>query len=108
MWTFSSKPKDQAHIGSTATYDEVIYPGFQHDITALQIQGTTSHTIDIQLPEYNTTTEDTCLGTDYNQVPNGKGKTDQAHVTARVQALRRGPLALRRVDMKYKAWQKEL
>src|SRR3954470_20760626 len=40
----------------------------------------TSHTIGMQVPEYNTTAEDTCLGTDYNQVPNGKGKTHQAHV----------------------------
>src|SRR4051812_17808634 len=39
IWTFPSKPEDEAHIGPTATYDEVIYPGFQHDITALQIQG---------------------------------------------------------------------
>src|SRR3954463_8978024 len=37
--TFLSRPEDEAHIGPTATYDEVIYPGFQHDITALQIQG---------------------------------------------------------------------
>ena len=76
----SSKPEEKAHIGPTATYDEVIYPGFQHDITTLQIQDTTSHTIGIQLPEYNTTAEDTCLGTDYIQVPNGKGKTHPAHV----------------------------
>src|SRR4051812_32659408 len=39
IWTFSSKPEDEAHIGPTAKYDEVIYPGFQHDITTLQIQG---------------------------------------------------------------------
>ena len=50
IWTFPSKLEDEAHIGPTATYDEVIYPGFQHDITALQIQGYTSHTIGIQLP----------------------------------------------------------
>src|SRR3954469_19659470 len=56
---------------------------------------TTSHTIGIQVPQYNTTAEDTCLGTDYKQMPSGKGKTHQAHVT-RVQALRRGPLASRR------------
>src|ERR1041385_8141159 len=37
--TFPLEPEDEAHIGPTATYDEVIYPGFQHDITALQIQG---------------------------------------------------------------------
>src|SRR3954466_10484834 len=39
IWTFPSKPEDEAHIGPTATYDEVIYPRFQHDIIALQIQG---------------------------------------------------------------------
>src|SRR3954469_9681205 len=39
IWTLPSKPEDEAHIGPTATYDKVIYPGFQHDITALQIQG---------------------------------------------------------------------
>src|SRR3954471_3298698 len=56
---------------------------------------TTSHTIDIQLPEYNTTANNTCLSTNYKQMPSGKGKTHQDHVT-RVQALRRGPLASRR------------
>src|SRR3954465_6216061 len=35
--TFPPEPEDEAHIGPTATYDEVIYPGFQHDITTLQI-----------------------------------------------------------------------
>src|SRR3954465_3238390 len=80
IWTFPSKPEDEAHIGPTVTYDEVIYPEFQHDITALQIQGTTSHTIGIQLPEYNTSAEGTCLSTDYNQMPNGKGKTHQSNV----------------------------
>src|SRR3954464_5543029 len=39
IWTFPSKPEDEAHISPSTTYDEVIYPGFQHDITALQIQG---------------------------------------------------------------------
>src|SRR3954462_9495160 len=37
--TFPPEPEDEAHIGPTATYDKVIYPGFQHDITTLQIQG---------------------------------------------------------------------
>src|SRR3954470_1968681 len=87
IWTFPSKHEDEVHIGPTATYDEVIYPGFQHDITALQIQGYTSHTIGIQVPEYNTSVEDTCLSTDYNQVPIGKSKTHQARYK-RVQALR--------------------
>src|SRR3954468_1454249 len=36
---------------------------------------TKSHTIGIQLPEYNTSAKDICLSTDYNQMPNGKGKT---------------------------------
>src|SRR3954469_7861200 len=92
---FPSRPEDEAHIDPTATYDEVIYPGFQHDITALQVQGYTSHTNGIKVHECNTTMEDTCLSTYYNQVPSGIGKTHQAHVT-RVQALRRGPLASRR------------
>src|SRR3954467_15794484 len=39
---------------------------------------TTSHTIGIQLPEYNTTAEDTCPSTDYNQMPSGKSKTHHA------------------------------
>src|ERR1043165_4110941 len=39
IWTFPSKPEDEEHIGPTATYDKVICPGFQHDITVLQIQG---------------------------------------------------------------------
>src|SRR3954470_8327863 len=41
---------------------------------------TTSHTIGIQVPEYNTSAKDTCLGTDYNQMPSGKRKTHHAHV----------------------------
>src|ERR1044072_1165767 len=80
IWTLPSKPENEAHIDPTATYDEVKYPGFQHDITALQIQGYASHTIGIQVPEYNTTVKDTCLSTDYKQMPNGKGKTHHAHV----------------------------
>ena len=50
IWTFPPEPKDEAHIGPIATYDEVIYPEFQHDITALQTQGYHTHTIGIQLP----------------------------------------------------------
>src|SRR4051812_18582213 len=67
IWTLPSKPEDEAHIGPTATYDEVIYPGFQHDITTLQIQGYNISYNGIQLPEYNTSAEDTSLSTDYNQ-----------------------------------------
>ena len=87
--TFPPEPEDEAHIGPTATYDEVIYPGFQHDITALQVQDTTSHTIDIQLLEYNTTAEDTCLSTDYNKCLMAKVKHTKP-TYARVQALRPG------------------
>src|SRR3954466_2033745 len=36
---------------------------------------TTSHTIGIQLPEYNTSAEDIRLSTDHNHMPSGKGKT---------------------------------
>ena len=95
IWTFPSKHEDEAHIGPTVTYEDVIYPGFQHDITTLQIQGYTSHTIGIQLPEYNTSAEDTCLSTDYNQCLVEKVKHTMPTST-RVQALRRGPLASRR------------
>src|SRR3954471_5049572 len=71
--TFLPEPEDEAHIGPTAIYDKVIYPGFQHDITTLQIQGYTSHTIGIQLPEYNTSAEDTWLSTEYSQCLVAKG-----------------------------------
>src|SRR3954470_14586444 len=93
--TFPPEPEDEAHIGPTATYDEVIYPGFQHDITALQIQGYTSHTIGIQVPEYNTTDEDTCLSTDYKQCLVAKVKhTEPTSHGSRLSS--RGPLASRR------------
>src|ERR1044072_9822116 len=42
--------------------------------------------------KYNTSAEDTCLSTDYSQMPNGKGKTHKAHVSTQVQAIPRGPL----------------
>src|SRR3954468_10980735 len=93
--TFPPEPEDEAHIGPTATYDEVIYPGFQHDITALQIQGYTSHTIGIQVPEYNTTAEGTCLSTDYKQCLVAKVKTHHAHVNTGPGSPK-GPLASRR------------
>ena len=45
IWTFPSKSEGEAHIEPTVTYDEVICPGFQHDITTLQLQGyNISHT----------------------------------------------------------------
>src|ERR1041384_4575862 len=89
IWTFPSKPEDEAHIGPTATYDKVIYPVFQHDITTLQIQG---YNI-----SYNrhTSAEDTCLSTDYKQCLVAKVKHTMPTYT-RVQALHRGPLASRR------------
>src|SRR3954462_14064692 len=55
---------------------------------------TTSHTIGIQVPEYNTSAEGTCLSTDYNQCLAAKVKHTMPTST-RVQALRRGPLASR-------------
>src|SRR3954467_14113347 len=68
-------------------------PDFNMISQHYRYKDTTSHTIVIQLSEYNTTTEDTCLSTDYKQMPTGKDKTHQALVSTRVQALRRGPLA---------------
>src|SRR3954471_5969936 len=56
---------------------------------------TTSHTIGIQVPEYNTSAENTCLGTDYNQCLVAKVKYTMPTST-QVQALRRGPLVSRR------------
>src|SRR3954471_7380369 len=55
-------------------------PDFNMISQHYRYKDTTSHTIGIQVPEYITTTEDTCLGIDYKQVPNGKGKTHQTHV----------------------------
>src|SRR3954471_681296 len=71
-------------------------PDFNMISQHYRYRDTTSHTIGIQVPEYNTSAEDTCLSIDYSQMPNGKGKTHQAHVSTPVQALRRGPLARRR------------
>src|SRR3954470_15904944 len=61
-------------------------PDFNMISQHYRYKDTTSHTTGIQVPEYNTTTEGTCLSTDYNRMPIDKGKTHQAHVT-RVQAL---------------------
>src|SRR3954469_1324157 len=55
-------------------------PDFNMISQHYKLQGYTSHTIGIQVPEYNTTAEDTCLSTDYKQMPSGKGKTHRAHV----------------------------
>src|SRR3954451_24946483 len=51
-------------------------PDFQHDITTLQIQEyNISYNSAYNCLKYNTTAEDTCLSTDYNQMPRGKEKT---------------------------------
>src|SRR3954465_6955355 len=56
---------------------------------------TTFHTNDIHLPEYNSTTEDTCLSTDYNQCLVAKVKhTKPTSHGSRLSA--REPLASRR------------
>src|SRR3954470_10456360 len=55
-------------------------PDFNMISQHYRYKDTTSHTIDIQLPEYNTSAEDTCLSTDYNHMPIGKGKTHHSHV----------------------------
>src|SRR3954470_11989439 len=89
--TFPPEPEDEAHIGPTATYDEAIYPGFQHDITALQIQGTTSHTSAYKCLKYNTSAEGTCLSIDYKQCLVAKVKHTMPTST-RVPALRLGTL----------------
>src|SRR3954467_1059462 len=93
--TFPPEPEDEAHIGPTATYDEVIYPGFQHDITALQITRI-QHLIQSAYNCLNTLHQRKYMS-EYRLQSRlwAKGKTHQAHVT-RVQALRRGPLASRR------------
>src|SRR3954470_24907799 len=41
---------------------------------------TTSHTLAYKCLKYITSAEDTCLSTDYKQMPTGKGKTHHAHV----------------------------
>src|SRR3954469_579702 len=55
-------------------------PDFNMISQHYRYKDTTSHRIGIQLSEYITTAEDTCLSTDYNQVPIGKSKTHHAHV----------------------------
>src|SRR3954465_5996149 len=56
---------------------------------------TTSHTSGIQVPEYNTTAEDTCLSTDYKQCLVAKVKhTEPTSHGSRLSS--RGPLASRR------------
>src|SRR3954468_19465078 len=55
-------------------------PDFNMISQHYRYKDTTSHTSGIQVPEYNTTAEGTCLSTDYKQMPIGKGKTHHAHV----------------------------
>src|SRR3954451_3608730 len=50
-------------------------PDFNMISQHYRYKDTTSHTIGIQLPEYNTSAEDIRLSTGYKQVPSGKGKT---------------------------------
>src|ERR1041384_3771836 len=55
-------------------------PDFNMISQHYRYKDTRSHTSDIQVPEYITTAENTCLSTDYKQMPNGKGKIHHAHV----------------------------
>src|ERR1041385_5468704 len=49
---------------------------FQHDITTIQLQGyNISYKSAYNCPKYIKSAEDTCLSTDYIQMPSGKGKT---------------------------------
>src|ERR1044072_4660328 len=66
--TLPPEPEDEAHIGPTATYDEVIYPGFQHDITALQIQGYNISYNRHTSARIRYNSGSTCLSTDYKQM----------------------------------------
>src|SRR3954469_4682428 len=61
-------------------------PDFNMISQHYRYKDTPSHTIGIQVPEYNTTAEDTCLNTDYNQCLAAKVKHTEPTST-RVQAL---------------------
>src|SRR4051812_10264603 len=94
--TFPPEPEDEAHIDPTATYDEVIYPGFQHDITALQITRI-QHLIQSAYKCLNTIQQrkiHVWVQTTYKCLM-AKVKHTKPTYT-RVHALRRGPLASRR------------
>src|SRR4051812_40956043 len=67
-------------------------PDFNMISQHYRYKDTTSHTRGIQVTENITTSEDTCLGTDYNQCLAAKVKHTTPSYT-RVQDLRRGPLA---------------
>src|SRR3954469_7578244 len=69
-------------------------PDFNMISQHYRYRDTTSHTIAIQLPEYNTTAEDTCMVQTTNRCQAAKVKHTEPTST-RVQALRRGPLASR-------------
>src|SRR3954466_13569372 len=70
-------------------------PDFNMISQHYRYKDTTSHTIGIQLPEYITTVEDTCLSTEYKQCLVAKVKYTMP-MSTRVQAIRQGPLASRR------------
>src|SRR3954469_8642381 len=69
-------------------------PDFNMISQHYRYKDTASHTISIQVPEYNTSAEGTCLGKYYKQCLVAKVKHTMPTST-QVQALRRGPLASR-------------
>src|SRR3954471_395263 len=92
---FRPKPRTK-HISVPPRHMTKSYiPDFNMISQHYRYKDTTSHTNGIQLPEYNTTAEDTCLSTDYKQCLMAKVKHTKPAST-RVQALRREPLARRR------------
>src|SRR3954464_4400864 len=77
---FRPNPRTK-HISVAPRYMTKSYiPDFNMISQHYRYKDTTSHTIGIQVPEYNISAEGTCQSTDYNQMPNGKGKTHHAHV----------------------------
>src|SRR3954469_20859999 len=77
---FRPNPRTK-HISVPPRHMTLSYiPDFNMISQHYRYKNTTSHTIGIQVPKYITSAEGTCLSTDYNQVPNGKGKTHPAHV----------------------------
>src|SRR3954471_3847379 len=89
---FRPNPRTK-HISVPARYMTKSYiPDFNMISQHYRYKDTTSHTSGIQVSEYSTTTEDTCLGTDYKQCPAAKVKHTEPTYTW-VQALRRGDVA---------------
>src|SRR4051812_13941397 len=87
---FCSNPRTK-HISVPPRHMMKSYiPDFNMILQHHRYKDTTSHTIGIQPPEYNTSAEDIRLSIGYNQMPSGKGKTHHP-ITTRVQALRRDP-----------------